>query len=482
MVTVLANKKYIIHTTLVVILMFGVGCLPPIEPLSKMGMQVVGVLFGLIYGWSVIGLIWPSMLGLTAFAMHGIMPMTQIIAKGFGSETTIILILFFVFSALIDESGVSKKLAILMVSQRIFWGKPWLFTTVFLFISAALSAATSATAATILCFGLFYMIAKALGYEKRHEWTAFMILGITFSTSLGMAMFPFKAISITLLGVYQQLSGISIPFGNYILFYVPLCLLCILAYVLVGKFIFRIDVSLLCNLNEKSFGSDCRAPFNKTQKVIIFFLALVVFLLVLPGLLPQESGLKTVLSNTSSVGIVMLVLALMCMIKIEGKPILNFSAMAKAGVIWNVVWLVAAIMPMITIFTMEETGIKAFITMFLTPVFENKSPMFFLTVVTIFSLILSNLCQQGVVGMLFLTICYDIALQIDASTIMLLLMVNIAVHPAILTPAASAMAAILCNNKEWIDSQHIYKYGGTAIITTMIIILFVGIPYAGIIF
>ena len=172
----------------------------------------------------------------------------------------------------------------------------------------------------------------------------------------------------------------------------------------------------------------------------------------------------------------------MCMIRIDGEPIMNFSSVARNGVIWDVVWLVAAIMPMVTIFTMEETGIKAFITTFLTPLFLGKSSLFFLIIVTFFSLLLSNVCQQGIVGMLFLTICYDISLQIDASTTILLVMINLAVHPAILTPAASSMAAILCNNKEWIDSQHIYKYGGVAIITTMILTIAIGIPYAMFIF
>lgn len=478
----LGKNKFIIHSMIIIFLMFGFGFIPPVAPLTKMGMQVIGVLLGFIYGWSVIGLIWPSMLGLAAIAIQGIMPMTQIVAKGFGSETTVVLILFFIFSALIDERGVSRKIALLLVSKKVFCGRPWLFTFVFLCIAAALSAATSATAATILCFGLFYMIANTLGYKKEHKWTAFMLLGITFSTCLGMAMFPFKAVSITLLGVYQQLSGIAIPFGRYILFYMPLCVVCILAYVAIGKCLLNIDVSLLQNLNENSFGKECTEPFSKMQKAIVFFLFLLIFLLVLPGLLPQDTILKNILSKLSSVGIVMFVMALMCCIKIDGQPILNFSHTAKEGVIWDVVWLVAAIMPMVTIFTMEETGIKAFITTFLAPLFVGKTPIFFLIVVTILSILLSNVCHQGVIGILFLTICYDIALQIDASTVLLLLLINIAVHPAILTPAASSMAAVLYSNKDWIEPKDIYKYGGIAIFSTAILIVLFGIPYAKFLF
>ena len=40
------------------------GLLPPFGPLTPMGMQVLGIFVGMIWGWTIGETIWPSLLGL----------------------------------------------------------------------------------------------------------------------------------------------------------------------------------------------------------------------------------------------------------------------------------------------------------------------------------------------------------------------------------------------------------------------------------
>ena len=40
--------------------LFGFGYLPAIEPITPMGMRILGIFIGAIYLWSVAGVVWPA--------------------------------------------------------------------------------------------------------------------------------------------------------------------------------------------------------------------------------------------------------------------------------------------------------------------------------------------------------------------------------------------------------------------------------------
>lgn len=50
------NVGYYAKAIVCVFIMFGFGQLPPIEPITPLGMNVLGIFLGLLFGWSVIGL------------------------------------------------------------------------------------------------------------------------------------------------------------------------------------------------------------------------------------------------------------------------------------------------------------------------------------------------------------------------------------------------------------------------------------------
>ena len=54
------DMKTYIHSIIGIIIMFGFGYLPAPEPITPMGMQVLGIFIGLIYLWCLVDLLWPS--------------------------------------------------------------------------------------------------------------------------------------------------------------------------------------------------------------------------------------------------------------------------------------------------------------------------------------------------------------------------------------------------------------------------------------
>lgn len=51
---------YYLHTVVCLLIMFGFGQLPPVEPLTPLGMNLIGIFLGVLYGWVCIEIVWPS--------------------------------------------------------------------------------------------------------------------------------------------------------------------------------------------------------------------------------------------------------------------------------------------------------------------------------------------------------------------------------------------------------------------------------------
>ena len=62
------NVMYYVHIAIFLLILFGIGFLPPFAQITPMGMKVLGVFLGVIYGWCFIALDWPSLVALVALA------------------------------------------------------------------------------------------------------------------------------------------------------------------------------------------------------------------------------------------------------------------------------------------------------------------------------------------------------------------------------------------------------------------------------
>ena len=129
-----ADAKYYINSLIGLFFILGFGHIPAIEPLTQVGMQIAGIFIGLIYLWSTVDLIWPSILGILAFGLSDYCTMTEAIASGLGSQVVWMLIMLMMISEAIRVSGVGEIIARWIITRRVLNGRPLLFT--FMFSSA----------------------------------------------------------------------------------------------------------------------------------------------------------------------------------------------------------------------------------------------------------------------------------------------------------------------------------------------------------
>ena len=77
------------HYVITFLLIFGFGFLPPFGQMSAYGMGVLGTFIGAIYGWTTIGMIWPSLMALCGLGMY--VDMGSMLQSSFGNPAVCLL-------------------------------------------------------------------------------------------------------------------------------------------------------------------------------------------------------------------------------------------------------------------------------------------------------------------------------------------------------------------------------------------------------
>ena len=236
---------YLVHSLICLAIMFGFGQLPPMEPLTPLGMNLIGIFLGVLYGWIFIDIIWPSIAGLLALTLIGGMKPGLLLNKSFGDPIVVMMFFIFVFCAAINYYGLSKFISLWFITRKAVAGKPWLFTYTFLASIMLLGGLTSASPAAVIGWSILYGVCDVCGYRKGEGYPTMMVFGIVYAAQVGMALIPFKQAALTVMSAYETMSGTHIDYAKYMLIAFVACALCSLLFILIGKYVFRPDVSKL---------------------------------------------------------------------------------------------------------------------------------------------------------------------------------------------------------------------------------------------
>lgn len=104
------NTKYYINSAIGVSIMLFFGYLPTFSTVTPIGMKILGIYLGLLYLWSTVDLIWPSLLGIIITGFSGYDSVSGILASGFGDGTNVYIWLICLFAYFITKSGVSDNI------------------------------------------------------------------------------------------------------------------------------------------------------------------------------------------------------------------------------------------------------------------------------------------------------------------------------------------------------------------------------------
>ena len=139
-----SNKSFVrwIHVAIVVVLMFGFGKLPAIEPLTPYGMALVGIFLGAIYGWTTSpnGLTWVSILAIAALGFTDFGTCGAAMAKVFSADTAALLLFAMLLLGPIMDSGITTVIVAKLLGSKFCKGKPWNFLILIIVVLPLLAA------------------------------------------------------------------------------------------------------------------------------------------------------------------------------------------------------------------------------------------------------------------------------------------------------------------------------------------------------
>lgn len=130
---------------------------------------------------------------------------------------------------------------------------------------------------------------------------------------------------------------------------------------------------------------------------IAFFLVVVVYILslLLPNFLPNTIGFVQFLSNLGILGVSVICIVVMMLLPFQGKPMMDFKAIAQKSFSWDIFFLVAAAMYVCNAMTAESTGIKPFLIQLLQPLLGGKPEIVFIFLLLAFAIITTNFANNA---------------------------------------------------------------------------------------
>lgn len=477
-----ASKKkdslYYIHVVIMLALMFGFQFLPEFSTLTHQGMQALGIFLGLLWAWTFVDFIWPSLLGMVAVGLTGFMTIDAAFTAGFGNTTTILVFFVFTLAAYLTATGVCKTVAYWFVSRKSCIGKPYLFMFYLMLACYILGGTAGTMGAIVIGWAVIYEVAHLLNYKSGDAFPAICLVGVVLCSMLGATVLPIRVFAVMSLNNAKTLLNMECSFMGWVIPSFCASFLVMVLFVLATKFIFKPDVARLYTKDDvyAHFREQINLDFN--QKVGIAVLAGVVLFASLPGFLPAGNIIKIWLSKFSIGPIAAMAMAIVYAIHKNGEPMMNYAKAIKDGVDWQTIIMLAGSFPVAAMIQSPESGITTLINHVLTALLGNSSVFMITCIFIAFTFIVTQVAHNLVMMIVLAPIICNLSIVLGFNPMPCLMFLAFAANAGIATPGSSVMGAMLFANREWIPVGKCFTYTWVAVAIMIICCCAIGIPIA----
>ncbi len=481
---------YWLHLAIGMFFMFVFPRLTPFEPVTEVGMAVMGVFIGMVYLWSTMDSIWPSMLGLLLVGISGYVPELQgyaavkdLFLNAFGTETVLVCMFGLILFAGVEYVGCTKYMARFFMSLKILEGRPYVFLFIFFLCSYVIAGLTNPLAAMLILWPIALEILENFGYKKGDKIFYTIICGVYLASTLGQPMLPFKGAQYMIVSTFEKISGLTVNFASFILFNWIMSIILLVCFLAIIRFLIRPDVEAFKKIKVADLTKEQLPKMNPQQ--IAFFLMIIIYIaaMLLPNLLPKSIPFIALLSQIGLLGINVLCIVVLMIIPYKGKPMMDFRGIAKKSFSWDVFFLVAAAVYVCNAMTAESTGIKPFLVQLLQPLLGGKPELVFVFFLLAFAIITTNFANNAGMAVVLMPVVMAFADQYPSVELTVICMsICMMVFVALLTPAASPYCGILHARKDLVEYKEIMQLFLPMVVIALLVYTLVGYQIAKILF
>ena len=314
-------KRFYIDLAIILVLMFGFGKLPPIAPITELGMQILGIFIALIYAWSRGSLVWPSVLGLVAYGFIGENTMTGVFSSAFGNQTLLMTVWCMLFAATVEKCGLLSIISEYVLTKEFVKKSPWLLVLGF-FITAVLAGMfVGNPAGTIFLWVIFWDVSKKMGIAPKSPYMVIMMVGIVVLTYTGNTIMPYNVFLQIGIGIMTAVDPeFVMNYGSFSLMSIAVNVALVPALTLAAKLTCpKFEYNKVDNLVDAK-----GTKLNLQQKIVLVVLVCVVCLLVVPNFLPA-GPVKAFLGSFGVLGAMAMGSVILMLIVVEGASIGNIG-------------------------------------------------------------------------------------------------------------------------------------------------------------
>lgn len=459
---VAAEKKsnnYYLKVLIGLLLMFGIGYIPGPDPITPMGMRLIGIFFGTIWLYGACGLIWPSLLAIVAVGMSGAYPnVDAAIVTCLGQSVIWQIIVMMAMCEGIRASGAAEVIARWILSRKALSNNPLLFTFAFLWAFFTIGVVVSIIPAIILTWTVFYDVAKILGYKKGSKYFSAMIVAGFLAGFMGGAVLPYRGIVAAMVQSFTDIATFPLNTGYYMFATYTIGTLFMLINSLIICLMAKDDLVPLKNIDSAAIAESGSLKLNTQQICLMLGFVSVIVYVMLTIILPPASGLATFLKSIGTAGFIAIAVVVLCAVKLNGKPIMDAVACMKNGVPWGIVLSVGTMLAITSVLVGDNAGVKAFLNQTIGAFLGDLNVVLFVFLVILITTILTGFFSNFAIAMIIMTFTIPLAETVGVSAVALGIGIIYSACLGCLTPGGSGPAPLLFGNENLPSIGVLYKY------------------------
>ncbi len=469
------NKLVKIISCLAIVALF--WFLPPVEPMTAIGMKVIGVFIATVLLLSLVDTVWPALLSVILLSRTGVATLNAIIGASFGSWIIYFVLMSFIMTYALNESGFINRIVAKFMSMKFVTKSPWVFTFSIGVLGMLLAAFMDQVPAAAFMLAFCNKIYQELGYTKNDSYPHIANIVTIFGVNIGGAMTPIShSLAILGLGVYEGITKKSISLFTYLAYGVPTGLVLFILMVIMIRIFAKPDMSKFKDFNIQNV-LEKQSPMNLKEKATVFIFFFTVIMWMAPGILIMFAADSPIVKALNTYGITfwaILSVILMSVISIDDKPIINVGQVMNKNINWAILIFISIGVYLGSAVSAESTGVTAFVSAKVIPLTSGVSPIIIVMILAFVTTFMTNAASN-----------------VTSITVMTGLGVTLALSSGNINPVAIAITTTFCGSlaytfpsgfatvamlhgDEYSSRNKIYKYGFAMIAITTIIVTFVG--------
>ncbi len=457
---------YAINSIIAIAIMIGFKyVVPASDPLTPVGVEILGIFLGVVYGWLIVGdIFWPSLFGLVFIGLSDWSTVANVFKTGFGHNNVMLMLFFFLFTNIINGAGITEYIARWITSRKIAQGKPYVLTVLIWIAGCVIYFMVTATAGFMIMIPLIIEISRVYGLKPGNMWSCMTMIGTFVIAGTSYILLPYKSLPLVVFSSYEALGGEPVNYAMYMLIVILTTLVFGAMVFLTMKYVVKPDVSAI---ESQIIDMSQLPPLTRYQKAVLAYFCVVIGTVMIPNFVPTTVPISAFLKGMGTPGIVAFaVLGWYALRFVDGQDMTQLFA---KGVNWGVIFILACAMTVAAAVSDPVTGIQAWLGVIIEPVVAGKSPFMLTVILCCFALFLTNVGNNQSVAAIITPILLSIGMASGANMLVLLTCLLLCCNAGYCTPPASATASLLFAVTDWVPGKEPYKWGLVFSIYTIIV-------------